>query len=120
MIFLFPQDHFDKRTSFQYNRQGNLVKNSNAIPTIKPLFDEEEYDFHQTDTMTPLPLYSSPALMDHNYADLINNDPNPFNYDNTGASEFENPELSVGQIKLKPSGENKVKPSRKCCAKYRR
>lgn len=73
---------------------GKIVRKSGAVPTIKaPTIPSGP----QANPTKPLPLYSSPALDDHNYADFISNAVEPFGFDE-GNSEGEEPHSQIGAL----------------------
>lgn len=64
------QAHFDE-TCFYIGKNGNKSRKKDAVPSIKAfLLDPESDDDCVIDYFKSRPLYSSPALQDHNYANF--------------------------------------------------
>ncbi|XP_062565764.1 uncharacterized protein LOC134228019 isoform X2 [Armigeres subalbatus] len=99
-------DHFDVRTSRRFNNLGQQIRSRNAIPTIKVI-------------QHALPLYASPALFDHTYAEIFEEDAKPDDYlgDDEEAMEESSNECDLPDS-LPVSIEHQSKPlSKKCCAR---
>lgn len=63
------QAHFEENC-FRPNLKGRKLRYEDAIPTIDA-FTLDPDDQSTQDFFKALPLYSSPALHDHNYADFV-------------------------------------------------
>lgn len=61
---------------YYLGENGNIMKKNNAIPTIRSNLepDSDDEEIYGEVLSRSLPLYSSPALIDHHYAVLVPRD----------------------------------------------
>lgn len=75
------QAHFVEE-DYEATTSGKLKRKRDAIPSVNArTFHSGVGNENPTKQTVPLPLYSSPALKDHNYADFITHSPETYEYD---------------------------------------
>nr|XP_029725307.1 uncharacterized protein LOC115265180 [Aedes albopictus] len=118
-------DHFESQ-AYRTNQHGASKRLKNSIPTIKVCADptaEPALDSAHRST----PLYSSPAVYDHTYADFAEQDDSQEVYfgDEEGAcndteNETDHLDDSPGSSKKQCSEQCSIKSPKKCCARNER
>lgn len=92
------QAHFEE-SCFKLNLKGQKVKYEKAVPTIDAFtLDPDSDDESIPDIFKPLPLYSSPALQDHSYANLTTVVPDWIEFSDDDCSEAKESTSKPGSI----------------------